>query len=758
MSALKIDNRSQLIYALTEIAEIEHLLMCQYLFAAASLKTAMSELTNKTRQYHQIELIRKWKQSILTVAREEMQHLTYANNLLISVGGSPYFARPNFPCSNRFYMAGPTSPGLEMSLRPFNLETVERFIRFETNQVLEPSARMALLAAVPDPNYYATLHEFYAAMREALTPDMFIDTGSEYDPIDEGGDSIRLGRRPPIFNTVKNVDEAQHLIDMIVLEGEGSTSADPMAHVNIFRRMKTELEEELRDDPEFRPARNVASNPLTRWHEDIRPDTKMTLTIVPKDRDSGLQHGLLQLFNGAYEILLCWLFQLFGREGSQQERAAIETLAFLPYMSEVIRPLSELLTLVPVELGRSETLGASFEVTSNNFLTPSVVATGVLTVERLKELENDSTGLIEKLTGAHLDVAARELKFLQKTFCLMREEFESRVVNGWPPTPKANTDDFAYSENAGALWRQKEPPAVLDLEFQGWMQCRLATDPDSARHPRGATGNTFAVGDEPDLDRVIRFQPGGAVIRSHCPDIGVYVTTAQILPSPLHAPAFGALVPKLKGARVNLLGNPVFEGRNHLVSEDGEPIEPFDLLIEADGGIKLRRKVIGLPINDMTPSQRRGSGRFPIKLEASLAAERSNIARMENVSSPQDYVSERIKLLKDDLEKIPPTEQIGRDAESIKFRIRVLEQANWSARSVRWTRFFFGVEYLHTLSGETEATIEGLSPEFKIRKPDGDPTKDPNSKWLVNYHIGFFDSDALCAYVYGVLRIPVVVG
>jgi hypothetical protein len=204
-----------------------------------------------------------------------------------------------------------------------------------------------------------------------------------------------------------------------------------------------------------------------------------------------------------------------------------------------------------------------------------------------------------------------------------------------------------------------------------------------------------------------------------------------------------------------LLGDPVFEGRNHLVSEDGEPIDPFDLLIEADGDIKLRRRAIGIPVNEMTPAQRRGSGRYPIRLEASLAQERGNIARMEGLVSPQDYVMARIRSLEKDLSGIPEEKQLERDAEMLKFRIKVLKEANPKSGSVRWTRFFFGVEYLHTLSGDMEAETAGLTPAFDIRKPRREATRGDSSKWLINYHIGFFDSDALSAFVYGILRIPV---
>ena len=83
------EDRAQLIYALMEAAALEHLLMCQYIFAAASLKTHISKLGDSERRYHQLERIRYWKRKLYEVAREEMQHLAIAMNLLIAVGGAP---------------------------------------------------------------------------------------------------------------------------------------------------------------------------------------------------------------------------------------------------------------------------------------------------------------------------------------------------------------------------------------------------------------------------------------------------------------------------------------------------------------------------------------------------------------------------------------------------------------------------------------------------------------------------------------------
>lgn len=753
----QINDRSQLIYALTEVAELEHVLMCQYLFAASTMKTRLDEFPNKSRRYHQFELVRKWKRLIMQVAREEMQHLAYATNLLVSVGGAPTFSRSNFPSANRFFRSGPDDQGLEMSLERFSSDTIRRFIRFETNDPEADRTRFAMFAGIPDPNYYETLPEFYRAVKAGFTEKMFVSLGPQYDPIDEGGDSIRLRRGRNVPNVVKSVAEAHALLDLIVQHGEGSSSTDPAAHLHIFRTIYEELEAEIAMDRKFDPARNVVSNPLSRFHDDIRSDTSAAYTIVPKECDGGLQHNLLQLFNGAYEILLGWLYQLFSRQGDAEERRAIETLAFLPYMSEVIRPLSEVLSLVPVEVGKKPMLGPSFEVTSNSFLIPSAAVTAQMTSEKLAELVARADAAAKGLVQYKLASAAEELEPIRLTLRLLVDEFASRVKKGWPPRPArdpsdpAYENDYKYSETPErGLWIGGGPP-VLELEFQGWTQIRLATDPDGGAVRRGCTGNAFAVGDEPDLDRVIRLQSPGTVPRSHCPAVGVKVIGARLLSSPLQAAEAGRPVPELIGAAVNLIGAPKFEGRNHLVSEDGEPIDPFEFEVRVSETVYVRRKVIGIPINDMDPVQRRGSGRYPVNLQVSIAAMRENLRRAGLWTSPEEYVAERIRLLESDLAQVPKAQGIGRTAEELRFRIGVLKDAK--PGNIRWTRFFFDAEYTHTVGGAMMGELKGVKPRFAVRKP----TKDDPAKWLVNYHFGFFDTDALSAYMFGKLLVPVTV-
>jgi hypothetical protein len=72
-----------------------------------------------------------------------------------------------------------------MTLEPFSLQTVERFIRFETSEVEKPKPAIVLLDVIPDPNYYETLQDLYTTIRAAFTKEMLIDVSGQYDLLQE---------------------------------------------------------------------------------------------------------------------------------------------------------------------------------------------------------------------------------------------------------------------------------------------------------------------------------------------------------------------------------------------------------------------------------------------------------------------------------------------------------------------------------------------------------------------------------------------
>src|SRR5256886_12046283 len=69
-------------------------IFCQYLFAGATLKQNYGE---GGVTYGQLEQMRRWKSTIMAVARQEMEHLGIVTNLLTAIGEAPHFDRPEVP-------------------------------------------------------------------------------------------------------------------------------------------------------------------------------------------------------------------------------------------------------------------------------------------------------------------------------------------------------------------------------------------------------------------------------------------------------------------------------------------------------------------------------------------------------------------------------------------------------------------------------------------------------------------------------------
>ena len=115
-------SREQLIFSLYEAAELEHNLMCTYLYAAFSLKDGEAE----GLEAEEAEAVKRWRQAIIEVAIEEMGHLTAVWNITSALGGSPRFGRMNFPLDIGYLPAG-----IVVKLAPFNARTLQHFIHLE---------------------------------------------------------------------------------------------------------------------------------------------------------------------------------------------------------------------------------------------------------------------------------------------------------------------------------------------------------------------------------------------------------------------------------------------------------------------------------------------------------------------------------------------------------------------------------------------------------------------------------------------------
>jgi hypothetical protein len=100
--------------------------------------------------------------------------------------------------------------------------------------------------------------------------------------------------------------------------------------------MRTELNEQLKRQPDFDPSRLVVSNPRTRkFHRDA-PTTQGTTFI-----ENESSRSVAELFNECYEIALLMLSQLysFGGESAQQRDALRQSSRQM--MTSVLRPMAE---------------------------------------------------------------------------------------------------------------------------------------------------------------------------------------------------------------------------------------------------------------------------------------------------------------------------------------------------------------------------------------------------------------------------------
>lgn len=267
---------------------------------------------------------------------------------------------------------------------------------------------------------------------------------------------------------------------------------------------------------------------------------------------------------------------------------------------------------------------------------------------------------------------------------------------------------------------------MLRLDFAGWFQCRLATDPDPADEPRGVSGWTFAVGDEPDLDRIIRFQDP-PVTRSYGPPVGVTVRAVADNGTPV------ADHP-LAGARLDLLDRPRFEGRNGLVTEDGlELIDPFRLRVSGAGVVLERADPLdprGRRIPEVTAGYLRRRTAGGVEGGPEVTAE---VLAATGIADPDQHLRERAERLRAELAATgDPTAKAA-----LGKRIRAL-------RTLMAIRISYRFD------------VGELGGVGTVRDEGGvlDGAVDPVAPWPVAFWLGGWDADALCGFASGRLTLP----
>jgi CDGSH-type Zn-finger protein len=427
-----VDTREELIYLLSRACELEHGVACIYLFAAHSLKGDVSE-GGMTRE--QAEMVRRWKRRLSAVAVEEMLHLSQLTNVLTAIGGAPHFRRTNFPVPPS---ALPIND--HMTLEPFSLETIERFMAIEMPEpgILSPEeqeeaetlaqrvcgrvGREAAVEARPRPTTgcepfdvdFTTQGEFYHKIMTGIAcipeDELFIG------PPEAQANARFLGFEGKLY-AVRDRASAIAAIQNVIEQGEAPTVAHPDAHFWVFRTIWREYRDAVRQSEAaggtFDPVRPVIANPVTRFYDDAGGGTLIS---------DPLTHQVADLYNGAYDTMLLMLLRFFAHGGETE--AELEKLGrgALRLMQSVARPLGEALAKMPA--GHSQrlegkTAGPGFGYNRDIHLLPHKRSAWVFFGERLHEAAAIATGLWASSLGRlppEIEEAAAALQALALDF------------------------------------------------------------------------------------------------------------------------------------------------------------------------------------------------------------------------------------------------------------------------------------------------------------------------------------------------------
>ena len=404
-----LEHREALIYTLGKAAELEHLVMLQYLFAAFSLKQNRSEgLSAET-----LLAVQGWRKTLLNIAEQEMLHLALVQNLLTAVGAAPRLARPNFPMPAYSYPAGvriELLPFGEAALRHFAFLERPEGMDVEDGEGFEAIAQAVALPhdeqdeIVPHLQEFDTIGQLYRS----------IQAGLEYLADRLGPERLFIGPanaqateehfRWTELVAVTDLASAQRAIDTIVEQGEGARGEWRDAHFGRLVGILDGYLEIKRADPDFEPARPVVAANVRQ---------QATGVVVPLITDPGTTR-CMDLLNVAYEVLLQLLSRYFAHTDETPEQLQVLADVSVGLMYAAIKPLGTVVTTLPVGWDMpGVTAGPGFELFYQvDYLLPHREAAWVLMEERLRDAAAFALRCGELCTPALMEPLAKVARSL----------------------------------------------------------------------------------------------------------------------------------------------------------------------------------------------------------------------------------------------------------------------------------------------------------------------------------------------------------
>jgi hypothetical protein len=311
---------------------------------------------------------------------------------------------------------------------------------------------------------------------------------------------------------------------------------------------------------------------------------------------------------------------------------------------------------------------------------------------------------------------------------------------------------------------------LLDIQFQGYFMCRIATDPDPTNEQRGVSGYTMALVGEDPLDQVIRTQIDDPefLARNLRPParemgirVGVDVNDVLFDGQPYFGPARDALI----GARLYLEGTnppfpgPTYDSRNNIVGSDDNMafvVNPFQLVLrQGPAGDESLLITAEDYLNPAKPEQKiweiedpeTYARRLPVNFSSSSTPAQAAIRAFDGAV----YFQDRVKYLRKRMAELEARRSAATDPAVIadldtriqEIHTRIWQIDFWASRIE--TKLAFQLTYSFNVNGPQRVVDRNgvLQGEIDCGQP-----------WPITFWFGSWDGDLLIGWMSGGLSVP----
>ncbi|MFT3768571.1 MAG: ferritin-like domain-containing protein [Minicystis sp.] len=455
-------SREQLIHYLYEAAELEHNLMCTYLYAAFSLRSPDEAGLSPA----EAAAVARWRREILDIAVQEMGHLTAVWNITAALGAAPRFGRGNFPLD-----PGALPAGVVVKLAPFGEAVLQHFIHLE-----RPEG-----STEPDGDGFAPEWNFTRGVRAPRLTPMATDydtVGAFYDSLGKNlrafvahvGESAAFCGDPALQLSPAEVGiaGAKPVICLktslaaftaIVEQGEGAPLHSRGSHYQRFLAIREELAALMAENPAFSPAHPAAQNPV------LRPPLRREGRVWIENEEAA---AAVDLANASYALMLRLLAYSYAVPRPAPEKTLAIDLAL--GLMRAMTPLAERAARLPA--GPSNpgcNAGMSFSALRDAAPLPPGPSARRFFVERIDEIARAAallggTGDAREQTAARIlgDLAQRAHRGFEAVAAAPAPAPTAAPVAPAPTAALAPVAAAAASSNDEPLPTTPPTPTVID--------------------------------------------------------------------------------------------------------------------------------------------------------------------------------------------------------------------------------------------------------------------------------------------------------